>query len=78
MRCPFCGSYQTIVLDSRQHEQFNRRYRRYYCSDCGKRFTSYEVTKEELERAVEKQGQLFSQIIELALEGGGVQGRMYE
>ena len=41
MKCPFCKSYQTSVIDSRPVEDYIRR-RRYHCSECNKRFTTYE------------------------------------
>ena len=40
MRCPYCESNNTRVLDSRVSSDGNRRRRE--CSDCGKRFTTYE------------------------------------
>jgi len=40
MRCPYCSSNNTKVLDSRESSDGNRRRRE--CSDCGKRFTTYE------------------------------------
>ena len=41
MKCPYCGSYQNTVIDSRPVGDYRRR-RRYECRDCKKRFTSYE------------------------------------
>ena len=40
MKCPFCGSPQTSVADSRDHEEIVRRRRQ--CLSCSKRFTTYE------------------------------------
>lgn len=40
MKCPFCGSEQTSVADSRDHEDMIRRRRE--CLTCRKRFTTYE------------------------------------
>lgn len=40
MRCPFCGFEDTKVTDSRQIDGKKRRRRR--CSNCDKRFTTYE------------------------------------
>lgn len=42
MRCPFCGSEDTKVIDSRPSESENSIRRRRECLDCGKRFTTYE------------------------------------
>ncbi len=40
MRCPYCNSDKTKVIDKRPSEDSNRRRRE--CSDCSKRFTTYE------------------------------------
>lgn len=40
MRCPFCGFEDTKVTDSRQIDGKKRRRRR--CTNCDKRFTTYE------------------------------------
>jgi len=40
MKCPFCSSEETKVLDKRMVEGSNRRRRE--CLKCGKRFTTYE------------------------------------
>jgi transcriptional repressor NrdR len=40
MRCPFCGFEDTKVIDSRPAEGKKRRRRE--CTNCGKRFTTYE------------------------------------
>ena len=40
MRCPFCGYEDTKVIDSRPADGKKRRRRE--CTDCGKRFTTYE------------------------------------
>lgn len=42
MRCPFCGSEDTKVLDSRPRENGYIIRRRRECKDCGKRFTTLE------------------------------------
>ena len=42
MRCPFCGSDDTRVTDSRPVEETNSIRRRRQCDQCGKRFTTYE------------------------------------
>ncbi len=42
MKCPFCGSNDTDVIDSREVEDRNSIRRRRECEDCGKRFTTYE------------------------------------
>ena len=42
MRCPFCSSENTRVVDSRPVEDTNSVRRRRMCDNCGKRFTTYE------------------------------------
>lgn len=42
MKCPFCGSENTRVIDSRPVEETNSVRRRRICDDCLKRFTTYE------------------------------------
>lgn len=44
MKCPHCGSMQTRVLDSRFSTSTNAIRRRRICTECEKRFTSYEVS----------------------------------
>lgn len=40
MKCPFCGSTNSRVIDTRSGEGGIRRRRE--CEDCGRRFTTYE------------------------------------
>lgn len=42
MRCPFCGSDNTQVKDSRPSDENASIRRRRVCSDCGGRFTTFE------------------------------------
>ncbi len=42
MKCPYCGSEDTRVTDSRPVEESNSIRRRRQCDSCGKRFTTYE------------------------------------
>lgn len=42
MRCPFCGSDNTAVKDSRPAEDNTAVRRRRGCDDCGARFTTFE------------------------------------
>ena len=42
MRCPFCGSEDTQVKDSRPTEDNTAIRRRRHCVDCGSRFTTFE------------------------------------
>ncbi|MBN8899023.1 MAG: transcriptional regulator NrdR, partial [Rhodospirillales bacterium] len=42
MRCPFCGSDDTQVKDSRPTEDNGAIRRRRFCGNCGQRFTTIE------------------------------------
>ncbi len=42
MKCPFCSSPETKVIDSRSAQKNNAIRRRRECLDCGHRFTTYE------------------------------------
>ncbi|HOV05446.1 MAG TPA: transcriptional regulator NrdR [Kaistiaceae bacterium] len=42
MRCPYCGSAETQVKDSRPTEDGTAIRRRRICADCGGRFTTFE------------------------------------
>jgi transcriptional repressor NrdR len=42
MKCPYCGSDNTRVIDSRPAEDNSAIRRRRVCDECNKRFTTYE------------------------------------
>lgn len=42
MKCPYCSSDNTRVIDSRPADDNNSIRRRRLCDECGKRFTTYE------------------------------------
>jgi transcriptional repressor NrdR len=42
MRCPFCGTTEDRVVDSRESREGDVIRRRRECASCGRRFTSYE------------------------------------
>ena len=42
MKCPFCSSENTRVIDSRPADDNTSIRRRRMCDECGKRFTTYE------------------------------------
>jgi transcriptional repressor NrdR len=42
VRCPFCGSEDTQVKDSRPADEGNSIRRRRVCNGCGERFTTFE------------------------------------
>lgn len=46
MKCKYCGSIESRVLDSRQAEEGLSIRRRRECESCGKRFTTYERIEE--------------------------------
>ena len=43
MKCPFCGYYESKVIDSRPTDEGERIRRRRECLGCNKRFTTYEI-----------------------------------
>lgn len=42
MNCPFCNHYDSKVVDSRPTDEGQSIRRRRECTECGKRFTTYE------------------------------------
>ena len=54
MRCPFCGFEDTKVIDSRPAE--GRKRRRRECTNCGRRFTTYEDVERPLLMVLKKDG----------------------
>ena len=54
MRCPFCGFEDTKVIDSRPADGKKRRRRE--CSNCQKRFTTYEIVEMPLLMVSKKDG----------------------
>lgn len=42
MKCPYCGSNQTEVVETRDNIELGTIRRRRACLNCGKRFTTYE------------------------------------
>src|SRR5215472_16012008 len=46
MRCPFCGSKEDKVLDSRESLDGDDIKRRRECKHCGRRFTTFEQIEE--------------------------------
>ena len=45
MRCPFCGTLDDRVVDSRASREGSAVRRRRECLGCGKRFTTYEYVE---------------------------------
>lgn len=45
MKCPYCGTTDSKVIDSRPADDFARIRRRRECLACTKRFTTYEIVE---------------------------------
>jgi transcriptional repressor NrdR len=56
MRCPFCSSDDTQVVDTRSNDGSNVVRRRRKCPKCDKRFTTYERVELRMPRLVKKGG----------------------
>ena len=56
MKCPFCGSADTQVIDSRVSEAGDSIRRRRRCTACQKRFTTYETVELRLPQVVKTNG----------------------
>lgn len=56
MKCPFCASAETQVIDSRVSEAGDSIRRRRRCLDCQKRFTTYETVELRLPQVVKTNG----------------------
>ena len=56
MRCPFCSSPDTQVIDSRVLEAGDSIRRRRKCSACEKRFTTYETVELRMPQVVKSDG----------------------
>jgi transcriptional repressor NrdR len=56
MKCPFCGSDDTQVIDSRVSEAGDSIRRRRRCVTCQKRFTTYETVELRLPQVVKTNG----------------------
>lgn len=56
MHCPFCGFFETKVLDTRSAEDGNSIRRRRECTNCTKRFTTYEKVEDVPIVVVKKDG----------------------
>jgi len=56
MKCPFCGTAQDKVIDSRTSREGDAIRRRRECLKCGKRFTSYERVEDIVPMVIKKDG----------------------
>lgn len=57
MRCPFCGTLDNRVIDSRLSQAGEVTRRRRECDACGRRYTTYERVERALPLIVKKDGQ---------------------
>lgn len=58
MKCLFCGSIDTKVIDSRTNEDVTSIRRRRECLKCGKRFTTFEVYESIPVMVIKKDGKI--------------------
>ncbi|MEX0430971.1 transcriptional regulator NrdR [Spiribacter insolitus] len=56
MRCPFCQTQDTRVIDSRLASEGDQVRRRRECVGCGERFTTYESAELVMPRVVKRDG----------------------
>jgi transcriptional repressor NrdR len=56
MKCPFCGSIEDKVIDSRMAKDGDVIRRRRQCLKCDQRFTSYERVEEPFPMVIKKDG----------------------
>ncbi|MBM6551012.1 transcriptional regulator NrdR [Marinomonas ostreistagni] len=56
MRCPFCGTQDTKVLDSRLVSEGAQVRRRRTCGHCQERFTTFEVAELQMPKLIKSDG----------------------
>ena len=56
MKCPFCSSFETQVIDSRVSEEGDAIRRRRRCTACDRRFTTYERAELVMPAVVKRNG----------------------
>lgn len=56
MKCPFCGEFDTQVIDSRVNDEGVSVRRRRKCGACNKRFTTFEVAELSMPQVVKTDG----------------------
>lgn len=56
MKCPFCSSFDTQVIDSRVSEEGDTIRRRRRCTACDRRFTTYERVELQMPAVVKRNG----------------------
>jgi len=56
VKCPFCSTDDTQVIDSRVNDEGDSIRRRRRCAECDKRFTTYETAELHLPQVVKQNG----------------------
>ena len=56
MKCPFCGTLDSQVIDSRLNDEGDSIRRRRKCSACNKRFTTYESAELRMPQVIKQNG----------------------
>lgn len=56
MKCPYCNTPETKVIDSRLNQTADMTRRRRECNECGGRFTTYERIEEVMPNVIKKDG----------------------
>lgn len=56
MKCPFCGTLDSQVIDSRLNEEGDSIRRRRKCNACIKRFTTYESAELRMPQVIKQNG----------------------
>lgn len=58
MHCPFCNAADTKVTDSRLAAEGYQVRRRRQCSECGERFTTFEIVEIVMPRIIKNSGKI--------------------
>ncbi len=69
MKCPYCGKTDSEVIETRDNDDLSATRRRRECTDCKKRFTTYERV-ENIELFVRKKDQRREPFSREKLRGG--------
>lgn len=56
MKCPFCGTMDSQVIDSRLNDDGETIRRRRKCTACNKRFTTYETVELRMPQVIKQNG----------------------
>ena len=58
MHCPYCSAVDTKVIDSRLAAEGSQVRRRRQCTECGERFTTFEVVEVVMPRIIKANGRI--------------------